>query len=373
MFGYPLAGSLLFLFVIVGCSDDDTDPVNPPTITTLVVTEITEFSAKSGGNITDDGGGEVTARGVVWGTEPDPSLENHLGSTDDGTGSGVFRSDLAGLHAETTYFVRAYATNSAGTAYGNDLVFETASEEDDEVDIGEGTVMDIDGNVYQTVVIGDQEWMAENLRVTRYHNEDDIPGGLSDEEWENNASGAYAIYPHVGGEGEDDVEGIDSDDEMVAAYGKLYNWHAIDDSRGLCPPGWSIPSDADWMKLAEYVVSQGFPNELGNPNGAGNALKSCRQVSSPLEECNTPEHPRWNPDDSHYGFDEFGFSALPGGYRYNDGSFKSIGLNGTWWSSSEHTSTSAWYRILFSNDGGVSRLSYDMRNGLSVRCIRDID
>ncbi len=149
------------LFFIAGCSDDDTDPVSPPTITTLDVTDISETSAKSGGNITDDGGGEITARGVVWSTEVNPTLENHSGVTVDGSGTGMFQSNLTGLSAATTYFVRAYATNSAGTSYGNDVMFETLSDEDDEngdddnVIYGDG-VTDIDGNGYVTVIIGDQ-------------------------------------------------------------------------------------------------------------------------------------------------------------------------------------------------------------------------
>ena len=97
---YSLVVALMSLFIIAGCSDDDTAPVNPPTLTTLDVTDITETSAKSGGNITDDGGGEITARGVVWwNTDENPTLEDHLGVTEDGTGSGVFQSNITGLSA----------------------------------------------------------------------------------------------------------------------------------------------------------------------------------------------------------------------------------------------------------------------------------
>ena len=238
------------------------------------------------------------------------------------------------------------------------------------------TVTDIDGNVYQTVIIGNQEWMAENLRVTRYNNEDDIPTGLSNADWGSTTSGAYEIYPHEGGGiTENDVEGINSDAEMVAAYGKLYNWYAVVDSRGLCPQGWSVPSDDDWITLVNYVVSQGFLNS-NVTNGAGNALKSCRQVGSPLGgECNTSTHPRWywNSDNTHHGFDEFGFSALPGGYCGTNGSYYFIGYYGYWWSSSELSSIHAWKRQMYSNNGMVYRSFLDKRLGFSVRCVRDID
>ncbi len=113
--------------------------------------------------------------------------------------------------------------------------------------------------------------MAENLRVTKYNIGVAILRGLSNTEWDNTTNGAYAIYPHEGGETEDNVEGLNSDAEVVAAYGKLYNWYAVADSRGLCPIGWSVPSDADWTQLVNYVASQGYPNEWNNPNGAANA------------------------------------------------------------------------------------------------------
>ena len=222
-----------------------------------------------------------------------------------------------------------------------------------------GTVTDIDGNVYQTVIIGNQEWMAENLRVSRYNNGNAIPTGLSDGEWGSTTSGAYAIY--------------NNSNDMLEAYGKLYNCYAVDDERGLCPEGWSIPGDDDWTALVNYVVSQGFPNS-NVINGAGNALKSCRQVDSPLGgDCDTSEHPRWNSHGTHSGFDEFGFSALPGGSRYASGNYGSIGVLGYWWSSSEVSSANAWFRYVGSASGSVVRHIYDKRFGFSVRCFRSVD
>ncbi len=243
---------------------------------------------------------------------------------------------------------------------------------------GDG-VTDIDGNEYTTVIIGDQEWMAENLRASRYNNGDDIPTGLSDTEWENTTDGAYAIYPHGS------IDGLNSDAEVVEAYGKLYNWYAVDESRGLCPAGWSVPSHDDWTQLEQYIC-----NALGNSDcetqfpydntttgwrgtNEGNALKSCRQVGSPLEGCNTSEHPRWNSHSTHYGFDEFGFSALPGGYRGTYGSYLSIGDIGIWWCSSEGSSSYAWHRIMHRHHGDVNRLIYNKHYGFGLRCFRDID
>ncbi len=160
---------------------------------------------------------------------------------------------------------------------------------------------------------------------------------------------------------------------MVAAYGKLYNWYAVDDPRGLCPERWHVPSDAEWTQLVDYVVTQGYPNEANNPNGASFALKSCRQVGSPLDgDCDTSEHPRWESDDTQHGFNEFGFSALPGGYRWTNGSFGHLGTNGYWWSSTEISSESANDLILVHDRGWIYRTDFYKSRGFSLRCVRDI-
>ncbi len=246
------------------------------------------------------------------------------------------------------------AENNCGLSQASVLSVDVYFNQD--IIYGDG-VTDIDGNEYITVIIGNQEWMAENLRVTRYNNGDDIPTGLSNIEWANISEGASAIY--------------NNDENMLEAYGKLYNWFAVDDSRDLCPVGWSVPSDADWLQLADYVVSQGFPNEPDDSNGTGNALKSCRQIGSPLDGCDTSVHPRWNPDDTHYGFDVFGFSALPGGRRTSDGSYDNVGASGTFWSAAKITGPWAWLWPMISSNGDVGIYVNHLSFGYSIRCLRD--
>ncbi len=229
---------------------------------------------------------------------------------------------------------------------------------------GDG-VTDIDGNDYITVIINNREWMAQNLRVTRYNNEDEITTGLTGNQWSSNTSGAYAVYPHA------DIDGLNSDEEVLEAYGALYNWHAVS-TGNLCPIGWSVPGDDDWTQLANYIVSQGYPNS-NVANGAGNVLKSCRQVNSNQgSQCITSEHPRWDSDNTHIGFDKFGFSSLPGGYRFIGGSFGNIGNRGFWWTSTEQSSSSARYQYIYHDNGQLRSWSQDKRNGNSIRCIRDI-
>jgi uncharacterized protein (TIGR02145 family) len=350
--------------ISVRCLKGAASEASLPEVITAEVTEITTSSAISGGNITSDGGSQVTARGVVWSTNENPSIEINDGITYDGTGTGEFISNLTELLPETNYYVRAYASNSVGTAYGNQMSFSTLAEPS--FVCGESTITDIDGNIYNTVLINNQCWMKENLKTTKYRNGISIEyPGNDNNAWEINTTGAYAWY--------------DNDIDWKDLYGALYNWHAVNNPNGLCPDGWLEPSDAewaqidtDWTQLVNYLEAEGFSNQLDNPNGAGNALKSCRQVNSPQDgDCNTSEHPRWNEQSIHHGFDEFGFAALPGGSRSNIGSFALIGSYGFWWSSTEDSPLSALRRRIYNSQGNVYLSSYSKAYGFSVRCLRD--
>jgi len=218
---------------------------------------------------------------------------------------------------------------------------------------GTPTVTDIDGNVYNTVLIGSQCWMKDNLKATR-----DATGN-------NIIRYCYENNP-----------------DYCNLYGGLYEWVVLMNGaassnnnpsgvQGICPTGWHVPSDAEWTQLRDYVVAQGYPN-TSVTNGAGNALKSCRQVNSPLGgACNTTAHPLWNSHPTHYGFDAFGFSAFPGGDRVTNGAFYNLGSHGYWWSSTESSSSVAWYRFMLYGYGNVLRNDYGKTYGFSVRCLRD--
>ena len=346
----------------------------PATVTTAGITVITFNSAKGGGNVTDDGGSAVTAKGVVWGTSGNPTLENNDGLTTDGSGQGAFTSNLNELSPVTKYYVRAYATNSEGTAYGGQESFETPADHGDGNPCpGMPTIADSrDGTVYNTVQIGNQCWLKENLKY--------LPE-VSPSSAGSQTDPHYYVYGYQG-----TSVSVAKATDNYQNYGVLYNWPAAMNGagsssanpsgvQGVCPAGWHLPSDAEWTELTDYVVSHGYPNESGNPNGAGNALKSCRQVDSPLGgECATSEHPRWDSHNTHYGTDQFGFSALPGSDRYLNGSFGiigNIGYYGLWWSSTEYSSNQAVRRFMVSNNGYVTSYFSDKENGFSVRCIRN--
>jgi uncharacterized protein (TIGR02145 family) len=208
----------------------------------------------------------------------------------------------------------------AGTAVGNGTYVP-----------GNGAT-DIDGNTYTSIIINGQEWMQQNLAVTKYRNGDPIPTGLSDFNWETTTSGAYAIY--------------NNDAANNTLYGQLYNWYAVNDSRGLCPTGWHVPSDAEWTTLE---------TNLGGSSVAGGKMKATTGWNSPNTDANN----------------ESGFTGLPGGCRNEGGPYYFVGSYGFWWSSSELDSDLAWLRKLNYSGSVVYRLGNNRLFGFSVRCVRD--
>ena len=210
----------------------------------------------------------------------------------------------------------------------------------------------MDGHTYDVVEIGDQCWFAENLRTTVYGNGDAIPAGLTEGEWTSTTSGATAVH----GEGSSscsnyspDIDACD-EEQSLTEYGRLYNWYAVDDARGLCPSGWHVPTDEEWTDLEDFISAQGLSGTEGT------ALKSTYG---------------WY--DGGNGTDDFGFSALPGGNRdYFYGDFDDAGYYGSWWSSSP-SGGGAWYRNLLASYPVIYRYYGNPRDGFSVRCLRDAD
>jgi len=232
---------------------------------------------------------------------------------------------------------------SANTDDGSCLTLLGCSDSD---------IASMDGYDYEVVTIGDQCWFAENLRSTVYGNGDVIPAGLTDGEWTSTTAGATAVYGEGSSTCVDNSPDIDACDEAqsLAAYGRLYNWYAVDDARGLCPAGWHVPTDGEWTALETYLGAN------GHSGAEGTALRSTSG---------------W--DFYGNGTDVFGFSALPGGARYYDyGAFDNAGGAGVWWSSSPDGGN-AWLRNLNGYFPDILRHSYFPRTGFSVRCLRDAD
>ena len=309
------------------------NPGNFATLTTSAASSIAETTAVSGGNITNDGGSLVTQRGICYGTSPSPTTANM--TIISGSGTGSFTSNLTGLMANSIYHVRAYAINSAGTVYGNNISFTTTSSGGGifNPNLTYGSITDIDGNNYATIVIGTQEWMAENLHTSKYANGDPIPNVTDVTQWSNLTTGAWSYFS----------EGS----QYENPYGKLYNWHTVNDTRNVCPLGWHVPSDAEWTVLSDY---------LGGESVAGGKMKSTGTQY-------------WLPNVG--ATNESGFSGLPGGYSDGFGNFGGIFGGGFWWSSSEFDNYYVKYHGLFSDVGAVYDAQETKNSGMSVRCLRD--
>ena len=233
-----------------------------------------------------------------------------------------------------------------------------------------GTVTDIDGNVYPTIIIGNQEWMAVNLKVTKYNNGDDLLTDLDDYTLYSTEESEYAIYDY------ELLDNIDSPEAVKNAYGLLYNWHAVVDERNICPAGWHVPSSNEWNTFIDYLTT----NYGYNTNNVALPLRSCRQPGSPLGgECDTNEHPYWVPGGGVHGTDEWGFGALGIGFRVETGGYAfgddSMGFTaGYWWTSTpSQTGYAASIRYMFNDFGMLLTDTYHRNLGVSVRCIRSND
>lgn len=217
-------------------------------------------------------------------------------------------------------------------------------KKDDNNNTPDNTVKDIDGNVYQTVTIGTQVWMVENLKTTKYRNGDPIPNVTDDTEWSNLTTGAQCNY--------------NNDAAIGNKYGKLYNWYAVSDGRNIAPTGWHVSSDAEWTTLENYVAAN-----LGTSGSVAKALASKTDWASSTDAGAVGNDLTKN--------NTSGFSALPGGYRYDDGIFYYIGYYGIWWTSTESDTNYAWNRSLNYYGPGVDRYYNYKEFGCSVRCVRD--
>ena len=179
---------------------------------------------------------------MCWSTSPNPTTANNK-AVFATNGTGIFGIAATNLTPSTTYYIRAYATNSSGTAYSLEKSFKTV----------ELTITDIDGNTYNVIEIGGTGhfWTKENLTTSKYRNGEPILTGLSNSQWQSTTSGAYSVYDNI--------------TSNNVTYGKLYNWYAVNDARGICPAGYHIPDNGDWAVL---IQNCGYFPPTGNPGGA---------------------------------------------------------------------------------------------------------
>ena len=320
LFWIGLLSLISTILIITNSCEKDETPL--PELTTKPIYYHTQNSANSGGTIINDEQVEIISCGVCWSTSTDPTIEDHksISVLKDGT----YTSSITGLESETKYYVRAYATNDAGTAYGNNNSFTTLSP-----------VSDIDGNSYNTVRIDNQTWFNENLKTTHYANGDVINDGTDAGDIREETEPKYWFA-------------YDNNLSNVNTYGRLYTWYAATDSRNVCPDGWHVGTGSEWTSLFEY---------LGGRDIAGGKLKETGTV-------------HWfSPNTG--ATNETSFNALPGGSRYMDGNFVALGYTAKWWTSQ---STDDFSARQYSARYDVSNIYYFnnyMTNGNSLRCVED--
>ena len=326
---FLLVGMMLLTITCNKEEDEIKIILSTPKVATTIVSKISQSEATSGGNITNDGGAKITARGVCWSKNTNPSTTNS--KTIDGVGKGNYISDITSLEPNTTYYIRAYATNSIGTSYGNEITFVT---HDAVLTLTDSR----DGHVYKTVEIGNQVWMAENLKY--------LPKVHSNDEFESagiNKQPGYGVLEYTG-------NNLSSAKEHsnYKTYGALYNMYAIQNN-DICPRGWHVPSKQEWDILVDF---------LGGMSVAGGKLKEegTKHWSDPNAGANN----------------ESGFTALPGKFRIDNGVYFALSVSGMWWTSSfSGNPVDAPVFVLDSFNRGVTYTDNIQQWGVSVRCIRD--
>ena len=301
--------------------------------------------------------GGALGNAVYTETQTPTTNANGLVSLQIGTGANQ-TGTFAGINwANGPYFIKTETDPSGGTNYtitGSQEILSvpyalngiTKAQADAIVSM-QAQIADLKAQsnlVIPTVTIGTQDWTKYNLNVTTYSNGDIIPEVQSAAAWEGLTTGAWCHY--------------NNDPANDAIYGKLYNWYAVTDPRGITPSGFHVPSDGDWTTLTDFLGNPNFPGDIfGNQDLVGGKMKSTGTSlwASPNAEATN----------------ESGFTGLPGGRRSYNGSFTAIGSFGAWWSLYELSSMEFGACFLNSDDGRANRIRSDQTNGFSVRCLRD--
>ena len=323
---------VILLTIGAGCKKKDkSEASSVPVLTTWYISVTNPTTANGGGNITDVGGGSIKGKGLCWSTNTDPTIDDN--KTNEGTGTGDFTSSMTGLTPNTTYYVRSYATNSAGTGYGKSLKFKTYT----------GTVTDIDGNVYNTVTIGSEVWLAENLKVTKYRNGDAIPNVTVNTQWGKITTGAYCNYYH--------------NPTNADTYGRLYNWFAVNDNRNLAPAGYHVATETEYVTLVNYI------NFQTNGFNLGKILASTSGWLESEEEGDIGNDQASN--------NSSGFTGVPAGYHSVDDNFYFLKDFAMFWTATEKNSSNAYIRKMEASAGGMPNYDAPKRFGYSVRCVKD--
>jgi len=333
---FRLSVLIILALFSVTCKKDKT---LPPSAVTKSVTGITNTSAVLNGTVNANYGSATVS--FDYGLTDSYTEQIQLDRIVDGYLSESVTMNLTGLTSGVTYHYRVRAVNEKGTTYGDDMTFTTS-------------IIDFDGNLYNAVIIGDQTWMTENLKVTKFKQGTSVPLVTDNTAWTNLSTPGYCWY--------------NNDEANKENYGALYNWYAII-TGNLCPDGWHVPSFDEWSALDYYLVTNGY-NYDGTTSGnkLAKALASASGWESNLNPGavgNTDYPSKRNAS---------GFTALPGGCRTgDDGSFFNIGYTGEFWSITEFPAdpTFVYFLLINYQNPDDSYQAFSKEFGFSVRCLRD--
>ena len=292
----------------------------------MVVSNVTATITYSGGNGKNYSSKSYNSTGVSG-----LSATLLAGNLTNSNGTLTYIISGTPITAGTAYFTIAFGGKTCTINLNVENVSQTIGKQGP-------NIFDVEGNTYKTVYIGTQQWMAENLNVTKYNDGTSIPNVIDNAQWKNLTTGAWAYY--------------NNDDNNNAKYGKLYNWYVgnvtTNGNKNVCPSGWHVPTDAEWTVLTNY---------LGGGVVAGGKMKEVGIIS-------------WNSPNTGATNSSL-FTGLPGGGRDNLGNFICIGMNGDWWTSSNGYGINPFFRDLSNSSSFVSNSAIDKKYGLSLRCLKD--
>ena len=328
--------------------DSVTYTINNPgllaSISTSPISSITSSAALSGGNITNDGGSLITHRGVVWNVNPGPTTANSF--VNSGIGLGNFTSSIAGLNPNTTYYVRAFATNNAGTAYGNEISFSTNQAAI--ITSTPGSGVNFGGYFYPSIILGNgQEWMSENLKTSVFANGQIIANLQDANQWSMAGFDSTAAWVNW-----------NNDPIFDGSLGKLYNWYAVLDNRNVCPNGWHVPSASEWDQLIAYLD----PNYLSY-NVSWTSLIAGEKLKSTFG---------WDINGGLNGIDLIDFSAIDAGTCSGFQDFNGASSTIFWTSTNANQMTVTPVGVELNGFGhDLDIVVPDATQGASIRCLKN--
>lgn len=332
-----LITGITVILLFVRCTQDP--KLSLPKISITGVNSVSETTALIGAEIVDNDGGLIVSCGVCWDSLPNATIMSS--KTVDSTTTDRLSSFIKGLKRNKLYYLRAYATNSTGTSYSEEVSFKTTDR-----------ISDIDGNEYRTVKIGNQLWLADNLRTTKFNDGSTIPNVTNHNQWISLNTAGYCWYLN--------------NSDFKNPFGGIYNWHAVNSGK-LAPTGWHVPTSEEWNELFHFLATHDYGYK-GDTSMIAKAL-----ADSAYFDILPPFWPSFegSPESDASENNRSGFSGISNAIRDQSDDFIEMGYYCIWWSSTSIGSQIAISRGFLRDSVHVFDLHSPMIDGLSVRCVKD--